>query len=127
MMFHGHGGWGHPHVHAYLCSYMQLICVCTDERRLVHLMSKLSSSIEVSSSSRATAGTLSGGKTKADTSGYAGGIFSRLEAQFRAQQATKALTLQSTQTRQVHKINKLLSSPKKTKHYNSLHMYSIDN
>lgn len=33
---------------------------------------------------------------------YAGGIFSRLEAQFRAQQAARALTLQSTQTRCVY-------------------------
>ena len=41
------------------------------------------------------------GTSKAE-SVYAGGIFSRLEAQFRAEQAARALTLQGTQTRCVH-------------------------
>ena len=59
-------------------------------------MSKLSSNVEVSSSSRVIAGAPSGGKVN---SGYAGGIFSRLEAQFRAQQAAKALAVQNTQTK----------------------------
>ena len=80
-----------------------------DERRLAHMMSKLNSSTRASSSSRTAAAGLpmaSGGKSiRTDTTGsggsYAGGIFSRLEAQFRAQQTAKALALQATQTRQV--------------------------
>ena len=71
-------------------------CVCTDERRLVHLMSELSSNIEVSSFSKVIAGAPSGGKVRTDNTG---GIFSRLEAQFRAQQAAKGLAVQSTQTK----------------------------
>ena len=58
-----------------------------------------------SSSSRGAAATGGSTGTKSISKTepvYAGGIFSRLEAQFRAQQAARALTLQSTQTRCVH-------------------------
>ena len=84
-----------------------------DERRIAHLMSKFStpeaSSSGSSSGSRgmttaaAAGSSSSGGKTVSSKTEpvYAGGIFSRLEAQFRAQQAAKALALQGTQTRYV--------------------------
>ncbi len=85
----------------------------TDERRIAHLMSNfsvpeatissiaVSSSSSSSSSSRATAVATGGGKSTSNRTEpvYAGGIFSRLEAQFRAEQAAKALALQGTQTR----------------------------
>ena len=74
----------------------------TDERRLAHLMSKLNST-EVSGSSATSSRSTIGGGGKANSvkseAPFAGGIFSRLDAQFRAQQAAKALSLQSTQTR----------------------------
>jgi len=60
----------------------------SDERKLATLsvqLSKMNSSSEHSF------------KTK--EAGYAGGIFSWLEAQFRVQQAARALAQQSTQTR----------------------------
>lgn len=76
-----------------------------DERRLAHLVSKLNSTEVIgSASSRPNQGG-SGGTNKTSAirglegGVYAGGIFSRLEAQFRAQQAAKALALQNNQTR----------------------------
>ena len=90
------------YVNSFWCILFQFFSA--DERRLAHMMSKLNSS--TSSSRWTAAGPSSGGKSiRTDTAGsggsYAGGIFSRLEAQFRAQQTAKALALQSTQTRQV--------------------------
>ena len=77
-----------------------------DERRLAHLATKLNSmEVQVSSSAATSSRSMiGGGKTssvgRSDTA-FAGGIFSRLEAQFRAQQAAKALSLQGTQTRYI--------------------------
>ena len=76
-----------------------------DERRIAHLMTKLNSIDVAASTSRPTAATSSssgGTKTVRAETDYAGGIFSRLEAQFRAQQAARAMALQSTQTRYIN-------------------------
>ena len=105
--------------------------IISDERRIASLMSKFSAPEVTTASSTATAGTNSSGTSgrgptaaaattttgggssstgsNKGTSGktepvYAGGIFSRLEAQFRAEQAARALALQGTQTRCVHNI-----------------------
>ena len=76
------------------------VCV-SDERRIAHLMSKFNSP-EAAAPRGASSSTTSSGTTKSIVKAepvYAGGIFSRLEAQFRAQQAARALALQNTQTR----------------------------
>ena len=86
------------------------MCYYLDERRIAHLMSKFNSPEASSSSSRGTgAGSSSSGSSGSKTinkteAAYAGGIFSRLEAQFRAQQAARALSLQGTQTRYAQKL-----------------------
>lgn len=65
--------------------------MCTlssDERRLAALESQLSQKLPQSTSTT---------KTREVT--YAGGVFSRLEAQFRAQQAVKTMASQGHQSR----------------------------
>ena len=78
------------------------VCV-SDERRIAHLMSKFNSPEAAAAAPRGTSSsTTSSGTTKSIVKAepvYAGGIFSRLEAQFRTQQAARALALQNTQTR----------------------------
>ena len=82
-----------------------------DERRIALLEAKFGSQVVASSSLPSNRGTevaalgLSSGSTVNKTVTaktepvYAGGIYSRLEAQFRAQQTAKALALQGAQTR----------------------------
>ena len=72
-----------------------MLITALDERRIAHLMSKFNST-ELSSSSTA-AGSGSSKATRTADTVYAGGIFSKLEVQFRAQQAAKALAHQTRQ------------------------------